>query len=367
MSSISIDPSTVTDDTSKDPNHDISKLTPEEVNQIDKLKQGLDPKNSNSILQFGVGAQKDISDFTSKVLETVKTKDAGVVGDILTELVTQVKSVDTNAFLNYKPNFLAGIPGVGVFFDELRKFRAKYESIEKNINNIVDKLDNQYDGMLKDIIMFDELYKQNLNYYKSLDLIIFAGEEKLTELQQMLSKKEDEYKISQDELALQEIEQIRNYIDQLDNRTHDLKLTRLSTIQSFPQINLIKSGDQGLAAKIQSAILNTIPLWKRHITIALGLYNQKAVIENLSKVDKTTDDLLKSNSVLLRSNTNEVAKTLQRGVISIETLETVQKNLIEGIEEARAIISDGKNQRIKASQKMVELQTELKDRLANIK
>lgn len=344
---------------------DPNTLSDDQKNKVKDFKDSISIGDSNSILQYGVGAQKDLSDFTSSILQKVRTKDAGQVGDILTNLATEVKQVDVDSFISHRKSFLASIPGIGKFFDELEKFKTKYKSIEENINSITDKLEKEYEVLLRDIVVLEELYKENMKYYEVLDLLIYAAEEKLDELEADLVSKEAEYKNNNDEFFFQEIQNLRNFVDQLETRLHDLKLTRISTLQSFPQINLIKSGNQALAGKIQSAILNTVPLWKRHITVAIGIHNQKAVAEHLQQVDKTTDDLLKSNSELLKESSTTVAKTLQRGIISIETLQTVHTNLVESIDEVRKIVDEGKAERKAASDKMQVLEKELKDKVAN--
>lgn len=346
---------------------DVENLTEEEKAEIKKMKESIDFGDTNSILQFGVGAQKEISDFTGELLKKVRTKDSGEVGEILTDLSVQVNSVDAKAFLARKSNFLSGIPGIGYFFDELRKFKAKYDSIESNIGSIVHRLEKEYEVMMRDIVILEELYKQNQNYYRSLNLLIQAGEERIIELEDELRALEKEMTDNpNDDLLPQKVDEMRKFINQLEIRVQDLKLTRISTLQSFPQISMIKSGNQGLASKIQSAILNTIPLWKRHITIAISLYNQQAVVEDLEKVDDATDDLLKGNSELLRQNTKDVARALNRGIISIETLEAVQGNLLSGIQEVRDIMEDGRRERQQASEKMMMLESQLKEKLADI-
>lgn len=346
---------------------DVENWSEEERKEIQKLKENISFGDTNSILQFGVGAQKEISDFTSELLKKVRTKDSGEIGDILTDLSVQVNSVDTNAFLARRSNFLSGIPGIGFFFDELRKFKAKYDSIEQNIGSIVNRLEKEYEVMMRDIVILEELYKQNLNYYRSLNLLIQAGEERIIELEDELKALEKELENNpDDDLLPQKVDEMRKFINQLEIRLQDLKLTRISTLQSFPQISMIKSGNQGLASKIQSAILNTIPLWKRHITIAISLYNQQLVVEDLEKVDNTTDELLKGNSELLRQNTKDVARALNRGIISIETLEAVQGNLLSGIQEVRDIMDEGRRNREQASEKMMMLEAQLKEKLANV-
>jgi uncharacterized protein YaaN involved in tellurite resistance len=346
---------------------DPSSLSQDERSLVQDYIKSLDPNDSNALITFGIGAQKDISDFTTQILEKVRTKDVGVIGDVLTELSVEVKKVDPKSLLAAQNNFLSGIPGIGFFFDKLQQFKAKYSSIESNINRISDKLDSQYDMMMRDIIMFDDLYKENLNYYHKLNIIIYAGQERVAQLEEELKAKELEYSKNPSELLNQEIPNLRNYLEQLENRIHDLELTRISAIQSFPQISLIKSADQGLASKIQSAVLNTIPLWKRHITIAIGLYNQQVVIQDLKNIDETTDTLLKNNSELLKKNSAEVARSLQKGIISIETLETVQNNLLESIDEVRDIVAEGRKERSKAKEKMYQLENELRDKLVNSK
>jgi uncharacterized protein YaaN involved in tellurite resistance len=343
------------------------ELSPADLEQVTKLKLSLDPTNTNSLITYGVGAQKEISDFTGQILEQVKAKDVGVIGDILSELSLEVKKVDTNALIGSDKNILSAIPGVGFFFDKLKQFQAKYSSIEQNINTITDKLDSQYDMLLRDVIMFDNLYTENVAYYSKLNLIIVAGNERVAELTTKLAEDEKQFANSDDQLKVQEIQQLRTFIDQLELRVHDLELTRISTIQSFPQIAMIKASDQGLASKVQSAILNTIPLWKRHITIAIGLYNQKVVIEDLKKVDDVTDKLLQSNSAMMKENSVEIAKSLQKGIVSIETLEIVQKNLIDSIDQVRAVVVQGKADRQVAKAKIETLETELKQKLATVK
>ena len=343
------------------------ELTPVEKQAIDEFVQKLDVTNTAQLLQFGASAQTNISKFSDQVLAEVKTKDTGAVGDMLASLVTEIKS-----FNNDTANITAPQTGILSIFNSAKKqfdkLVAKYNKVENNIDKIEKSLEGQRFTMLKDIATFDTMYDKNLEYFRQLSLYIIAGEKKLEELNNVvlpeLRKKAEE---TQDQLDVQAVKDMSDTINRFEKKLYDLKTTRIISIQMAPQIRLIQNNDSELVDKIQSSLINTIPLWKNQIVIALGLANAKKALDSQRKVTELTNDMLKANSELLKQGTIEIAQESEKAIVDVETLQKTNNDLIETIDKLIEIHSDGKAKRIAAEGELVKIESELKNKLLEVK
>lgn len=343
------------------------ELTPVEKQAIDEFVQKLDVTNTAQLLQFGASAQTNISKFSDQVLAEVKTKDTGAVGDMLASLVTEIKS-----FNNDTASITAPQTGILSIFNSAKKqfdkLVAKYNKVENNIDKIEKSLEGQRFTMLKDIATFDTMYDKNLEYFRQLSLYIIAGEKKLEELNNVvlpeLRKKAEE---TQDQLDVQAVKDMSDTINRFEKKLYDLKTTRIISIQMAPQIRLIQNNDSELVDKIQSSLINTIPLWKNQIVIALGLANAKKALDSQRKVTELTNDMLKANSELLKQGTIEIAQESEKAIVDVETLQKTNNDLIETIDKLIEIHSDGKAKRIAAEGELVKIESELKNKLLEVK
>ena len=340
------------------------KLTDAEKAAIDNFLNKIDVSNTAQILQFGASAQKNISKFSDSVLSEVKTKDTGKVGDLLADLVTEVKGfqADSTNILNSK---------IGLFNSvkkQIAKLIAKYDKVENNIDNIEKTLEAQKLTMLKDIATFDTMYEKNLEYFKELSLYIIAGEKKLEELKNVtLPELQEKAKQTGEQLDAQAVKDMADIINRFEKKLYDLKTTRIISIQMAPQIRLIQNNDSELINKIQSSIINTIPLWKNQVVIALGLANSKSVLETQRKVTDLTNDMLKANSELLKQGTIEVAKESERAIVDVETLSKTNADIIETLDKILEIHTEGKKKRQEAEVELIKIESELKNKLLEVK
>jgi uncharacterized protein YaaN involved in tellurite resistance len=345
---------------------DISKLTPEELSKVESIKSQINITDSQAIITYGVGAQREISNFSDNILNEVRTKDSGYVGNILSDLVFKIKDLHVDGLSSRSG--ISKIPIIGGIWDSARKFIARYEKLNVHIEKIVDELDKARMQMLRDITLLDAMYGKNLDYLKNLDLYIAAGQLKHKELESTvlveLKTKADESKEPED---VQKYNDFVQFLNRFDKKLYDLKLSRMIVIQTAPQIRLIQNGDQALVEKVQSSILNTIPLWKNQIVIAITLFRQKKSLELQKEVTKTTNDLLEKNSELLKDSSIEIAKESERGIVEIETLKKVNDNLITTIEETMRIQSEGKTKRQQAETELVKIENDLKSKLLSLK
>lgn len=340
------------------------QLTDAEKKEIDNFLQKVDITNTAQILQFGSSAQTNISKFSDTVLEQVKTKDTGKVGDLLANLVSELKafSTESSTILNTKPGLFNSVK------KQLNKVIAKYNKVENNIDSIEKMLEAQKLTMLKDIATFDTMYEKNLEYFKELSLYIIAGEKKLEELNNVtlpnLRKKAEE---SGDQIDVQAVKDMIDTINRFDKKLYDLKTTRIISIQMAPQIRLIQNNDSELVNKIQSSIINTIPLWKNQMVIALGLANAKSALETQRKVTNLTNDMLKANSELLKQGTIEVAEESERAIVDVETLQKTNSDIIETLDKVLEVHTQGKQRRQEAEVELIKIESELKNKLLEVK
>ena len=340
-------------------------LNDEEKKAIEEFNSQINVEDSTQILQFGAKAQNKISDFSDSVLEGVKTKQTGEVGDLLADLVAQIKDFDSDIQIEKR-----GV--IGKLFHsakkEVTKIIAKYNKIDVNIDKIEKELDRHRLQMLKDITIFDTMYEKNLQYFKELSLYIIAGEKKLEELRNVvlpeLQKKAEETK---EQLDVQRVNDMVNTINRFEKKIYDLKTTRVISIQMAPQIRMLQSNETELVEKIQSSLINTIPLWKNQIVLALGINNAKQALGAQQSVTNLTNDMLKKNSEILKQGSIQIAEESERAIVDVETLQKTNKDIIETLDKVLEIHENGKVKRAEAEKELVEIERELKEKLVEIK
>ena len=344
-------------------NYDV--LTDDEKKAIDTFLEKIDVKNTTQILQFGASAQNNISKFSDTVLQDVRTRSTGEVGNLLSNLVGEIKEFDSDVPTEEKKGIL------GIFNSakkQMEKLLAKYNKVENNISTIENQLENHKLQMMKDIAIFDTMYEQNLQYFKELSLYIIAGEKKLEGLRNVtlpeLQKVAEETKEQADAQAVNDMIAT---INRFEKRIYDLKTTRIISIQMAPQIRLIQNNDSELVEKIQSSLINTIPLWKNQIVIALGITNAKNALGAQKQVNEMTNEMLKKNSELLKQGTIDIAEQSEKAVVDVETLQKTNKDIIDTLDKVLEIHENGKAKRQEAEQQLEQIEGELKDKLLEIK
>lgn len=337
----------------------VEHLTPEEQQKVAAIRDSIDLMNSQTSLQFGIQAQRNIAEFSDSILTNIRSKDSGYVGDLLNTLVTQVKGLESD-----DGSFLQKIPLISSLVSSAKNKLAAYEKVSVQVDALQGELDKARTMMLKDIVLFDTLYDKNLAYFKELQLYIQAGEEKLQELQTItLPKLRTQAAQSQDPMAAQVVSDFENAVSRFEKKIYDLKLSKTIAIQTAPQIRLIQNNDKVLVEKVQSAIYQTIPLWKNQMVIALGLSRQRQVLDMQRNVTNATNELLQKNAEMLKQNTLETATENERGIVDIETLKKVNDNLITTIEETIKIQQEGRAKRQAAEAELVQIEERLKQTL----
>ena len=339
------------------------QFTQEDREKAASIKENLDLMDSQACLQFGTAAQRSIAEFTDQILSQVRAKDSGYVGELLGELLAELKEVDVTDPGNDE-GFLAKIPFLKSAKNKAEKLISRYEVLKVQVDRIEAKLEQARMEMLKDIGMFDMMYEKNLEYFRNLNLYIAAGEEKIEELQrEELPRLRKEAADSGDPMAAQLVHDFEENAGRFEKKIHDLKLSRTIAIQTAPQIKLIQNNDKLLVDKIQTATLNTIPIWKSQIVIALGLGKQQKVLKLNQEISETTNELLARNAQLLKTNTVETAREAQRGVVDVETLKKTNQDLIETIRETLRIQQEGGKKRREAEAELTRLEDQLKEAL----
>ena len=343
-------------------NAQVESLTPEERQQIDIIKDSIDLVNSNAIVQYGSGAQKNIANFSNSVLSTVKSTDPAVAGDLLNDLVKRVKAFEDEN--DEDKGFFASLPVVGSLFKKGEALTKSYTTLAAQIDKIQAGLDNQKMTLMKDIAMFDGLYDKNLEYFKQLQLYIQAGEEKIQELNQTtIPKLEAQAQVSDNPMAVQVVQDFKDAVSRFEKKVHDLKISKTIAIQTAPQIRIIQNNDKILVDRIQSAIYNTIPLWKNQMVLALGLGRQKEALEMQQAVSNTTNELLKRNAAMLKQNSHDTAVENERSIVDIETVKQVNEDLISTIEDTLRIQQEGRQKRQAAEAELVQIEDRLREAL----
>lgn len=333
-------------------------LTPEELRQVEEFSKKIDVTNSKAILTYGVGTQKKMADFSEKTLESVKTKDMGEVGDMVSGLVTELKNFDVD---EDEKGFLGFFKKKG---NQVQELRTKYNTVEKNVERISDELEKHQVTLLKDVELLDRMYELNLNYYKELSMYILAGKKKLKEVREnelvALQEKAAKSGLPEDAQAAKDL---AAQCDRFEKKLHDLQLTRAVAMQTGPQIRMIQSSDQMMAEKIQSTIVNTIPLWKNQMVIAIGIEHANQAAKAEREVNDMTNALLRKNAEKLKQATVESAKESERGIVDIETLKHTNEMLISTMDEVIAIQTEGKQKRAAAEKDLAQIEKQLREKL----
>ena len=334
------------------------QLTDAEKKAVDDFAAKIDISNANHILQYGADAQAKITQFSDMALEKVRTKDLGSVGDTLSSLVVELKGFDPN---EQKKGFFGLFKKAGASIAELK---AKYDKAEVNVEKVVDVLEGHQITLTKDIAVLDEMFKANMTNFKQLSLYIVAGKKKLEEVQNVtipaMQAKAAETGAMEDAQAANDYANLAN---RFEKKLHDLDLTRTVSLQMGPQIRLIQNNDTLMVEKIQTTLLNTIPLWKSQMVLALGLAHSEQAMQAQKAVSDTTNELLKKNAELLKQTTVGVAQESERGIVDIETLKHTNQMLIDTLDEVVKIQNDGRAKRKAAEVELMNIETQLKDKM----
>ena len=341
------------------PKLDRSQLTEAEKAAIENFLTKLDITNPDHVLLFGADAQKKIADFSDTALDAVKTQDTGEVGNMLVNLVSELKGFES---ATEEPKGLKKLFAKAE--DRVTRMQASYAKVNSNVENIAGSLENYQAQLLKDVAMFDRLYDQNSSYFRQLTLYIIAGEQKLEEirngeLKELMAKAEK----SGDAMDAQKANDLAAECDRFEKKLHDLKLTRQVSMQMAPQIRLLQNNDSLLVERIQSTLSNTLPLWKSQMVLALGLHHSQQALKAQTAVTDMTNELLRKNAEQLKIGTVQTAKEAERGIIDMETLVQTNQSLIDSINEVMAIQREGRTKRIEAERQMAQMETELKKKL----
>ncbi|TJW12104.1 toxic anion resistance protein [Parvibacter caecicola] len=335
-------------------------LSAEERAQVDAFSQQIDVSNTTQILQYGAGAQQKMAGFSETALEKVRTQDLGEAGDLIAGVVTELKSFD-----------LEEEKGIFGFFkkqaNNLTALKARYDKAEANVDKIVKALEGHQVTLLKDAAMLDQLYDLNLSYFKELTMYLLAGRKRLeevrnTDLKELLAKAKESGR-TEDAEAVQKLEASCN---RFEKKLADLDLTRTVAMQMAPQIRLVQSNEMLMIEKIQTTLVNTIPLWKSQMVLALGMANNEAALKAQTAVTDMTNELLKKNAEKLKQSTIEVARESERGVVDIETLKATNENLIQTFDEVMKIQEDGRAKRAEAEVQLRQMEAELKRKLLQV-
>lgn len=338
-------------------------LSPEEQKMVNDFAEKIDLTNSQMVLQYGAASQKKLSDFSETALSRVKTQDMGETGELITGLIAELQGFDANA---EQPKGILG------FFkktsNSIEQLKTRYDSADKNVERIKAKLEDHQVVLMKDIAMLDKMYEYNLVYFKELTMYILAGKKKLADVRanelKAAQEKAQRTQLPEDAQAARDL---ADMCDRFEKKLYDLELTRNVSIQMGPQIRLIQSNDTMMAEKIQTTIVNTIPLWKNQMVLALGIAHSQQAMAAERAVTDATNELLKKNAATLKQGTIDIAKESERGIVDIETLQQTNKQLIETLDELNKIQSEGRAKRAAAEQELNRIEDELKAKMMEIR
>ncbi len=337
---------------------EFDQLPEDEKSMVRDFISQIDITDSTILVQYGAPAQTKIANFSDSMLNQMKTKDAGEAGELLSELVVEIQGFDGE--VSEKKGFFQSMKKY------MAKMTAKYNKVSANVDKIAETLEQHKRQMIKDVAMLDSLYETNKEYLKEISLYIIAGKEKIREIdEKVLPELQAKAEISKDQVDLQALQDVRDFRTRFEKKLNDLMLTRMISIQMAPQIRMLQSSDTQLADKIQSSLMNSIPLWKNQIVISMGLSNTRAALGAQQKVTNMTNDLLKKNSEMLKQNSIEIARENERSIVDIETLKATNANLISTINEVLHIQDEGAAKRAAAEQELQKIETELKDAMLN--
>ena len=341
------------------PGLDESQLTEAEKKAIDDFINKVDVTNPDHVLLFGADAQKRIADFSQTALDAVKTQDTGAVGNMLVNLVAELKGFKKDT---EEPKGLSRLFSKAE--DKIVRMQARYNKVSVNVENIASSLEGYQAQLLKDVAMFDRLYDQNSDYFHQLTLYIIAGDKKLRQIRETeLKELMDKAAASGDAMDAQKANDLAAQCDRFEKKLYDLKLTRQVAIQMAPQIRLLQNNDSLLVERIQSTLSNTLPLWKSQMVLALGMHHSQEALKAQTAVTDMTNELLKQNAQALKIGTIQTAKEAERGIIDIETLIQTNQDLIDTINDVMDIQAQGHAKRIEAEKTLYSMEAELKKKL----
>ncbi|MBJ8266789.1 toxic anion resistance protein [Staphylococcus pseudintermedius] len=334
--------------------------------KVQSLADQIEPLNHDSLLKFGSNAQTYLSHFSHQMLDEIQSKDVGPIGETLEQLMKKLKEVNPDELSQQNDNFLKKLFKRSK--NSMQQLFSRMQSVSAQVDRISIELDKNKALLVKDIQLLDGLYQQNKDYFDVLNLYIAAAEQKKTEIEQdVLPEMRQRVKAADDQMVVQDVADMEKFVDRLEKRIYDLKLSRQISLQSAPQIRMIQNVNQALAEKIQSSILTSIPLWKNQMAIALTLQRQQKAATAQKQVTDTTNEILLRNSEMLRQNARVTAEENERGIVDIETLKTTQDNIIQTIEETLQIQQEGREKRQQAEKDLLALESDLKARLTTAK
>ncbi len=339
-----------------------SQLTPEDMAQVTEFASQIDLTNPDHVMMYGADAQKKISAFSDSVLANVKTDNTGDVGNMLTKLISELKGFETAA---EKPTGLKGL-----FYNakaHLATVQAKYDDVAANVEAIASSLEQHQVQLLKDVAMFNKMYDMNMEYFHELTMYIVAGEKRLKEVRETTLKElQDAAKASGDPMDAQKAQDMAAQCDRFEKKLYDLKLTRQISLQMAPQIRLLQNNNALLVERIQSTLVNTLPLWKNQMVLALGLEHSKQAMAAQKAVTDMTNELLKKNAETLKQGTLETARESERGIVDLETLVATNQSLIDTINEVMQIQQEGRQKRLEAERTLAQMEQDLKEKLLSM-
>lgn len=340
---------------------DDSMLTEEERRMVDDFSRQIDLHNTNGILQYGVGTQRKMGDFSEMALKNVQTKDLGEVGDLIVDLTTELKEFDAE---EEEKGFFGFFKRTG---NKLSAMKARYERAEVNVQKVCEVLESHQRQLMKDVAMLDKMYEANLTYFKELSMYILAGKKKLAEVKATelaeLMERADRTQLPEDAQAVRDLSSM---CERFEKKIHDLELTRMIAVQTAPQLRLVQASDTTMIEKIQTTIVNTIPLWKSQMVIALNVEHAGQAARVQREVTDVTNELLRRNAEALKTATVETAKEAERGIVDLETLKATNQALISTFDEVMRVQTEGRQKRQAAELELARMEQELKGKLLEI-
>lgn len=342
------------------------RFSEDDMKRIQDIKSKIQPLDNDALITYGSNAQEALSKFSHQMLNEVQSKDVGPIGDTLESLMKKLKEIDPDELTNDKKNIVSRL--FGRMKKSVNELISKHQSVASQVDRISIQLEHAKEILVKDVHLLDNLYEQNKDYFDAINIYIAAAELKKEEIEtEVLPALREKADQSGNQMEVQDVNDMMQYVNRLEKRLHDLKLSRQITLQSAPQIRMIQNINQTLAEKIQSSILTSIPLWKNQMAIALTLLRQESASKAQQAVTNTTNELLTKNSEMLKQNSLRTARENERGIVDIETLKVTQDNLVTTIEETLQIQAEGSQKRKEAETELVQMEEDLKTRLLQLK
>jgi uncharacterized protein YaaN involved in tellurite resistance len=340
------------------------KLTEAQKAKVEEIGKQIDFASPNAVTRYGVGIQGRISETADRVLSEVRARDTGHIGKILADLLNRIREMRIESLPGRSGGFLSRIPLMGAVADGARRFMTRYQSVSTQVVRIADELEKARVRLLRDVEALDGFYDGNMDYFRDIGLYILAGEMRLKELRESVLPASAARAANEgDPLEVQKHKDLVQAADRLERKLHDLRISRTISLQTGPQIRLVQNGNRELAEKIQSSILNTIPLWKHQMALAINLIRQSQVLGLQKEISTATKELLEKNAEMLKAGSVEIAKEAEKGIVDVETLKKVNASLIATIEETIKLQQEGRARREQARLEMERLEKELKDKL----